>query len=85
MQQQHDGAGPITSDFRDGRYDGAIRTKIGAALRNQYNLRAPMPQGLIALLRKVDASDDIRDDTMLRERLFAQVDECVAAVVTLRA
>jgi hypothetical protein len=70
------------ADFRDSPFDGdalAIRTKLGQALREQYNLAEPLPQSLVELLSKLDIGACVRDVT--RERLYAEVDECVAAMV----
>jgi hypothetical protein len=44
------------ADFRDSPFDGdalAIRTKLGQALREQYNLAEPLPQSLVELLAPV--------------------------------
>jgi hypothetical protein len=79
MKQQQDGAGPSTSDFRDSRYDGAIRAKLGEALRQQHDLMEPLPPGLVELLGRLEARAGVRDTN--RERLYAAVDECVAAMV----
>jgi hypothetical protein len=57
----------------------AIRTKLGQALREQYNLAEPLPQSLVELLSQLDIGACVRDVT--RERLCAEVDECVAAMV----
>jgi hypothetical protein len=37
-------------DFRDSFYYRAIRTRIGAALRAQYDLSQPLPARITALL-----------------------------------
>ena len=57
----------------------AIRTKLGAALREQYDLTEPPGQSLIDLLRKLEIREGARE--MTEARLFAEVDECVAAMV----
>jgi hypothetical protein len=44
MKQQQDGAGPSTSDFRDSRHDGAIRAKLGQAVREQHDLMDHCPR-----------------------------------------
>ena len=36
MKQHQDRVGPSTGDFRDTRYDGAIRTKLGDGLRERH-------------------------------------------------
>ena len=57
----------------------AIRTKLGAALREQYDLTEPPGQSLIDFLRKLEIREGARE--MTEARLFAEVDECVAAMV----
>lgn len=79
MKQQQDGAGPSTSDFRDSRNDGAIRAKLGQALREQHDLMEPLPAGLVELLGRLEAGAGVRETP--RARLYAAVDECVAAMV----
>jgi hypothetical protein len=79
MKQQQDGAGPSTSDFRDSRYDGAIRATLGEALRQQHDLKEPLPPGLVELLGRVEAGAGVRETP--RARLYAAVDESVAAMV----
>jgi hypothetical protein len=37
-------------DFRDSFYYRAIRTRIGAALRAQFNMSQPLPDRITALL-----------------------------------
>jgi hypothetical protein len=70
MKHQHD-------DFRQSQF-GAIRTKLGKVLREQYDLTEPPPQSLVELLRQLDARVT-RETT--EARLYAAVDECVAAIV----
>jgi hypothetical protein len=79
MKQQQGGAGPSTSDFRDSRNDGAIRAKLGQALREQHDLMEPLPPGLVELLGRLEAGAGVRETP--RARLYAAVDECVAAMV----
>lgn len=79
MKQRQDGAGPSTSDFRDSRNDGAIRAKLGQALREQHDLMEPLPAGLVELLGRLEAGAGVRETP--RARLCAAVDECVAAMV----
>jgi hypothetical protein len=69
MKQQQDGAGPSTSDFRDSRYDGAIRDKLGQALREQHDLMEPLPPGLVELLGRLEAGAGFRETP--RARLYA--------------
>jgi hypothetical protein len=73
MRQQNE-------NLRDGRFDGAIRTKLGEALRQHYDLMEPMPQGILELVRELDT----RGHTATRERLFAEVERCLAAMDCVR-
>ena len=41
-------------DFRDSFYYRAIRTRIGAALRAQFDLSQPLPDRITALLARLD-------------------------------
>jgi hypothetical protein len=45
-------------DFRDSFYYRAIRTRIGAALRAQFDMSQPLPERITALLTRLgkDAS-----------------------------
>jgi hypothetical protein len=52
--------------------------KIGAALRDQYDLTEPPPQSLVDLLNQLDARID-RERT--KARLYAAVDDAVTAVI----
>jgi hypothetical protein len=79
MKQRWDGAGQTTSDFRESRYDGAVRAKLGKALREQHDLMEPLPPGLVELLGRLEAGAGVRETA--RARLYAAVDECVAAMV----
>ena len=45
MQQPHDS---------DGRYDGAIRAKLGETLRERYDLVEPLELRLLELLAQLD-------------------------------
>jgi hypothetical protein len=65
--------------LRDPTYLQPIRTKLGEALREQYNLMDPTPPSLPELLSKLENSAHVRDIT--RGRLYAEIDECVAALV----
>jgi hypothetical protein len=71
MKHQHD-------DFRASQFK-AIRTGLGGALREQYDLTEPPPQSLIDLLRKLEIRECAREIT--EGRLYAEFDECVAAMV----
>jgi hypothetical protein len=51
MQGRHD-------DFKDSFYYRAIRTKIGAALRAQYDLTEPLPDRLAELLGELEQRED---------------------------
>jgi hypothetical protein len=79
MQQQHDGVGPSTSDFRDSRYDGAIRAKLGEALREKHDLMEPLAPRLLELLARLDTGIYVRET--VEAKLYAKLDECVAAMV----
>jgi hypothetical protein len=79
MKQQWDGAGPSTSDFRYGRYDGAIRATLGKTLRERHDLMEPLAPRLLELLAQLDTSIHVRQCT--EAKLYAEVDECVAAMV----
>jgi hypothetical protein len=48
-------------DFSDNRHDGAIRTKLGEALRQQYDLMEPLPQALVELLERLGTRARARD------------------------
>jgi hypothetical protein len=79
MKQQRSGVGPSTSDFRDSRYDGAIRATLGEALRKQHDLMEPLPSGLVELLVRLEAGAGVRETA--GARLYAAVDDCEAAMV----
>jgi hypothetical protein len=72
MQQGHD-------DFREPQYFGAVRTKLGQTLREQHDLTEPLAPGLVELLGQLDTTIRVRGTT--RERLYAEIDECIAAMV----
>jgi hypothetical protein len=59
-------------------YFPPIRTKLGEALREQYDLMEPMPQGLAELLRQLDALE--RECDIARARLLAELDESLDAM-----
>jgi len=65
-------------DFKERQF-GAIRTKIGEALRAQYDLMEPPPRSLVDLLRKLEIRECAREIT--EARLYAEIDGCVAAMV----
>jgi hypothetical protein len=79
MKQQQDSAGPSTSDCRDSRYDGAIRAKLGEALREKHDLMEPLAPRFLELLAQLDTSIHVRETT--EAKLYAELDECVAAMV----
>jgi hypothetical protein len=79
MQQQHDGVGPSTSDFRDSRYDGAIRAKLGEALREKHDLMEPLAPRLLELLAQLHPGIYVRET--MEAKLYAELDDCVAAMV----
>jgi hypothetical protein len=65
--------------FRDPAYLESIRVKIGEGVREQYDLMQPVPQSLLALLRRLETSAVARETR--KARLFAELDECVAQMV----
>jgi hypothetical protein len=64
----------------DPAYSRAIRTKLGDALREQYDLMEPVPPSLVELLTQLNARVRFRETT--EAKLYAEIDECVAALVT---
>jgi hypothetical protein len=74
----HNGCSMRHEDFRGSRPFGAAGMKIGAALRDQYDLTEPPPQSLVDLLNQLDARID-RERT--KARLYAAVDDAVTAVI----
>jgi hypothetical protein len=72
IMEQHD-------DFKERPYFVAVRAKLGEALREQHDLMEPLPQGLVELLARLETS--VRIGEVTRERLFAEIDECIAAMV----
>jgi hypothetical protein len=63
----------------DPAYSRAIRTKLGDALREQYDLMKPVPPSLVELLTQLNARVRFRETT--EAKLYAEIDECVAALV----
>jgi hypothetical protein len=53
MKQQQDSACPSTSDCRDSRYDGAIRAKLGEALREKHDLTEPAKRKVGSLRQEI--------------------------------
>ena len=74
---ERDGAGPSTSDFRNSRYDGPVRAKLGATLRERHDLKEPLAPRLLELLAQLGTT--VRETE--EAKLYAEVDECVAAMV----
>jgi hypothetical protein len=70
MQRQSD---------RDGLYDGAIRARLGEALRERHDLLEPLEPRLLELLAQLDTSVRLRETA--KAKLYADVDECIAALV----
>ncbi len=70
MPRQHD---------RDGRYDGAIRARLGEALRERHDLVEPLEPRLLELLAQLDTNFRLRETA--KAKLYAEVDECIAALV----
>jgi hypothetical protein len=46
-------------DFRDSFYYRAIRTRIGAALRAQFDVSQPLPDRITALLTLLGKENDV--------------------------
>jgi hypothetical protein len=67
-------------DFAASQAFRAVGTKIGTALRDQYDLADPPPQSLIDLLNRLDARVERERTT---GRLYAAVNEAIAAVIDL--
>jgi hypothetical protein len=74
----YNGSSMRHEDFRGSRPFAVAATKIGAALRDRYDLTEPPPQSLVDLLNQLDAR-------VARERtetkLYAAVGDAVAAVI----
>ena len=66
-------------DLRAPPYSAAIRTKLGAALRERYDLAEPLAPGLVELLDRLDGRVLARENAMAK--LYAEVDEAVATIV----
>jgi hypothetical protein len=66
-------------DLRAPPYSAAIRTKLGEAMRERYDLTEPLAPGLVELLDRLDARVLARETAMAK--LYAEVDEAVATIV----
>jgi hypothetical protein len=66
-------------DLRAPPYSAAIRTKLGAVLRERYDLAEPLAPGLVELLDRLDGRVLARETAMAK--LYAEVDEAVATIV----
>jgi hypothetical protein len=66
--------------LRDPGYFRDIRKPVGDELREQHDLTDPLPQSLLALLKQLDIR--VENDAT-RERLFAAVERCIAAMAQL--
>jgi hypothetical protein len=77
MKQQRDGASPSTRDFRNSRYDGPVRAELGATLQERHDLKEPLAPRLLELLAELGTT--VRETE--EAKLYAEVDECVAAMV----
>jgi len=66
-------------ELRAPPYSAAIRTKLGEALRERYDLREPLAPGLVELLGRLDGRVLARETAMAK--LYAEVDEAVATIV----
>jgi hypothetical protein len=73
MQQRH-------QDFRPISNSRAIRTQIGGALREQYDLEEPLSESLVGLLERLETR--VRHDAAL-ERQYAVVEEALENLVNL--
>lgn len=71
MKHRHD-------DFTQSQFR-AIRTRLGEALREQYDLMESTPKGLVELLRRLEMRESGRE--ISEARLYAEVDACVAEMV----
>jgi hypothetical protein len=71
MKHRHD-------DFTQSQFR-AIRTRLGEALREQYDLMESTPKGLVELLRRLEIRESGRE--ISEARLYAEVDACVAEMV----
>jgi hypothetical protein len=71
MKHRHD-------DFTQSQF-GAIRTRLGEALREQYDLMESTPKGLVELLHRLEIRESGRE--ISEARLYAEVDACVAEMV----
>jgi hypothetical protein len=67
-------------DSRASRPFRAIGTQIGVSLRENYDLAEPPTQNLVDLLNRLDARVDRERTT---SRLYAAVDEAIAALIDL--
>lgn len=65
--------------FSDTRCYGAIQTKLGEGLRQQYDLTEPLSPGLVELLDRLRASAQARD--IVEARVYAELEEAIAAMV----
>lgn len=67
------------NDFGDPRYYGAVRTKLGESLRQQYDLKEPLPLGLVELLDRLRASAHARE--VAEAKVYAELEEAIATMV----
>jgi hypothetical protein len=63
----------------DGACDDAIRTQLGEGLRAQHDLMEPLPPRLLDLLARLETRIYVRETR--EAKLYAEFDECVAALV----
>jgi hypothetical protein len=73
MHQRHE-------DFAHISNSRAIRTQLGAALREQHELAEPLSESLVGLLERLETR--VRHDAML-ERQYAAVEEALERMVNL--
>jgi hypothetical protein len=57
----------------------AVRTKIGEALRERYDLMETTPKGLVELLRELEIRESACETR--EARLYAEFDACVTEMV----
>jgi hypothetical protein len=73
MQQRHEQLAQISNSR-------AIRTQLGAALREQHDLTEPLSQSLVGLLERLETR--IRNDSAL-DRQYAAVEAALKSMINL--
>jgi len=69
---------PRDDGLRASQHSGAVRTKLGEALRERYDLMEPLPHGIGVLLGQLDAVAHARD--VGQARLHAELEEGIEAM-----